>query len=148
MQDAANALMAELATIDQHGFSAEELDDVKSTRLTWLKNAVDQQAERDLRMLTSRLASSSLNNTPFLSPEETYQLSKRLWQQITVQSLAEKWQQLRKNQDAFWEQMVNNEVAAKKHCLLRLSWRWKRVRQQKAGGLHLPRQKFIVNSRR
>ncbi len=62
MQDAANALMAELATIDQHGFSAEELDDVKSTRLTWLKNAVDQQAERDLRMLTSRLASSSLNN--------------------------------------------------------------------------------------
>jgi len=65
-------------------------------------------------MLTSRLASSSLNNTPFLSPEETYQLSKRLWQQITVQSLAEKWQQLRKNQDAFWEQMVNNEVAAKK----------------------------------
>ena len=29
MQDAANALMAELATIDQHGFSAEELDDVK-----------------------------------------------------------------------------------------------------------------------
>ncbi len=78
------------------------------------KNAVDQQAERDLRMLTSRLASSSLNNTPFLSPEETYQLSKRLWQQITVQSLAEKWQQLRKNQDAFWEQMVNNEVAAKK----------------------------------
>ncbi|STJ80673.1 membrane-associated peptidase [Escherichia coli] len=28
MQDAANALMAELATIDQHGFSAEELDDV------------------------------------------------------------------------------------------------------------------------
>lgn len=114
MQDAANALMAELATIDQHGFSAEELDDVKSTRLTWLKNAVDQQAERDLRMLTSRLASSSLNNTPFLSPEETYQLSKRLWQQITVQSLAEKWQQLRKNQDAFWEQMVNNEVAAKK----------------------------------
>ncbi len=92
MQDAANALMAELATIDQHGFSAEELDDVKSTRLTWLKNAVDQQAERDLRMLTSRLASSSLNNTPFLSPEETYQLSKRLWQQITVQSLAEKWQ--------------------------------------------------------
>ena len=74
MQDAANALMAELATIDQHGFSAEELDDVKSTRLTWLKNAVDQQAERDLRMLTSRLASSSLNNTPFLSPEETYQL--------------------------------------------------------------------------
>ncbi|ENX6801958.1 M16 family metallopeptidase, partial [Escherichia coli] len=106
MQDAANALMAELATIDQHGFSAEELDDVKSTRLTWLKNAVDQQAERDLRMLTSRLASSSLNNTPFLSPEETYQLSKRLWQQITVQSLAEKWQQLRKNQDAFWEQMV------------------------------------------
>ncbi|WP_250380419.1 hypothetical protein, partial [Escherichia coli] len=26
--------------------------------------------------------------------------------QITVQSLAEKWQQLRKNQDAFWEQMV------------------------------------------
>lgn len=80
----------------------------------WLKNAVDQQAERDLRMLTSRLASSSLNNTPFLSPEETYQLSKRLWQQITVQSLAEKWQQLRKNQDAFWEQMVNNEVAAKK----------------------------------
>lgn len=34
MQDAANALMAELATIDQHGFSAEELDDVKSTRLT------------------------------------------------------------------------------------------------------------------
>lgn len=114
MQDAANALMAELATIDQHGFSAEELDDVKSTRLTWLKNAVDQQAERDLRMLTSRLASSSLNNTPFLSPEETYQLSKRLWQQITVQSLAEKWQQLRKNQDAFWEQMVNNELAAKK----------------------------------
>lgn len=110
----ANALMAELATIDQHGFSAEELDDVKSTRLTWLKNAVDQQAERDLRMLTSRLASSSLNNTPFLSPEETYQLSKRLWQQITVQSLAEKWQQLRKNQDAFWEQMVNNELAAKK----------------------------------
>lgn len=82
-------------------------------------------------MLTSRLASSSLNNTPFLSPEETYQLSKRLWQQITVQSLAEKWQQLRKNQDAFWEQMVNNEVAAKKHCLLRLSWRWKGVRQQK-----------------
>lgn len=126
MQDAANALMAELATIDQHGFSAEELDDVKSTRLTWLKNAVDQQAERDLRMLTSRLASSSLNNTPFLSPEETYQLSKRLWQQITVQSLAEKWQQLRKNQDAFWEQMVNNELAAKKHCLLRLSWRWKK----------------------
>ncbi|MGM7190930.1 FdhF/YdeP family oxidoreductase [Escherichia coli] len=114
IQDAANALMAELATIDQHGFSAEELDDVKSTRLTWLKNAVDQQAERDLRMLTSRLASSSLNNTPFLSPEETYQLSKRLWQQITVQSLAEKWQQLRKNQDAFWEQMVNNELAAKK----------------------------------
>ncbi|WP_347043089.1 insulinase family protein [Escherichia coli] len=56
----------------------------------------------------------SLNNTPFLSPEETYQLSKRLWQQITVQSLAEKWQQLRKNQDAFWEQMVNNELAAKK----------------------------------
>ena len=49
-----------------------------------------------------------------MSPEETYQLSKRLWQQITVQSLAEKWQQLRKNQDAFWEQMVNNEVAAKK----------------------------------
>lgn len=89
MQDAANALMAELATIDQHGFSAEELDDVKSTRLTRLKNAVDQQAERDLRMLTSRTASSSLNNTPFLSPEETYQLSKRLWQQITVQSLAE-----------------------------------------------------------
>ncbi len=78
-----------------------------------LKNAVDQQAERDLRMLTSRPASSSLNNTPFLSPEETYQLSKRLWQQITVQSLAEKWQQLRKNRDAFWEQMVNNEVAAK-----------------------------------
>ena len=113
MQDAANALMAELATIDQHGFSAEELDDVKSTRLTWLKNAVDQQAERDLRMLTSRLASSSLNNTPFLSPEETYQLSKRLWQQITVQSLAEKWQQLRKNQDAFWEQMVNNAVSNK-----------------------------------
>ncbi|SPX09891.1 membrane-associated peptidase [Escherichia coli] len=66
MQDAANALMAELATIDQHGFSAEELDDVKSTRLTWLKNAVDQQAERDLRMLTSRLASSSLNNTAVL----------------------------------------------------------------------------------
>ena len=31
-----------------------------------------------------------------------------------MQSLAEKWQQLRKNQDAFWEQMVNNEVAAKK----------------------------------
>lgn len=61
-----------------------------------LKNAVDQQAERDLRMLTSRTASSSLNNTPFLSPEETYQLSKRLWQQITVQSLAEKWQQLRR----------------------------------------------------
>ncbi|HAN6985977.1 TPA: insulinase family protein, partial [Escherichia coli] len=27
---------------------------------------------------------------------------------------AEKWQQLRKNQDAFWEQMVNNELAAKK----------------------------------
>ncbi len=25
MQDAANALMAEVATIDQHGFSAEEL---------------------------------------------------------------------------------------------------------------------------
>lgn len=88
MQDAANALMAELATIDQHGFSAEELDDVKSTRLT-AENAADQQAERDLRMLTSRPASSSLNNTPFLSPEETYQLSKRLWQQITVQSLAE-----------------------------------------------------------
>lgn len=66
-----------------------------------LKNAVDQQAERDLRMLTSRTASSSLNNTPFLSPEETYQLSKRLWQQITVQSLAEKWQQLRKNQTHF-----------------------------------------------
>ncbi len=64
-------------------------------------------------MLTSRLASSSLNNTPFLSPK-TYQLSKRLWQQITVQSLAEKWQRLRKNQDAFWEQMVNNELAAKK----------------------------------
>ncbi len=100
-------------------------------------------------MLTSRLASSSLNNTPFLSPEETYQLSKRLWQQITVQSLAEKWQQLRKNQDAFWEQMVNNEVAAKKAlspaAILALE---KRVRQQKAGGLHLPRQKFIVNSRR
>ncbi|RZM88274.1 MULTISPECIES: M16 family metallopeptidase [unclassified Escherichia] len=114
MQDAANALMAELATIDQHGFSAAELDDVKATRLTWLKNAAEQQAERDLRMLTSRLASSSLNNVPFLSPEETYQLSKRLWQQITVQSLAEKWQQLRKNQDAFWEQMVNNDIAAKK----------------------------------
>lgn len=95
-------------------FLLKNIDDVKSTRLTWLKNAVDQQAERDLRMLTSRLASSSLNNTPFLSPEETYQLSKRLWQQITVQSLAEKWQQLRKNQDAFWEQMVNNELAAKK----------------------------------
>ncbi len=26
----------------------------------------------------------------------------------------------------------------KTHCLLRLSRRWKRVRQQKAGGLHLP----------
>lgn len=34
MQDAANALMAELATIDQHGFSVAELDDVKATRLT------------------------------------------------------------------------------------------------------------------
>lgn len=112
MQDAANALMAELATIDQHGFSVAELDDVKATRLTWLKNAAEQQAERDLRMLTSRLASSSLNNTPFLSPEETYQLSKRLWPQITVQSLAKKWQQLRKNQDTFWEQMVNNDTAA------------------------------------
>lgn len=103
-----------------------------------LKNAVDQQAERDLRMLTSRPASSSLNNTPFLSPEETYQLSKRLWQQITVQSLAEKWQQLRKNRDAFWEQMVNNELAAKKHCLLRLSRRWKRVRQQKLAAYIFP----------
>lgn len=98
-------------------------------------------------MLTSRTASSSLNNTPFLSPEETYQLSKRLWQQITVQSLAEKWQQLRKNRDAFWEQMVNNELAAKKHCLLRLSALEKST-PTKAGGLHLPVQKFIVNSRR
>lgn len=99
-------------------------------------------------MLTSRLASSSLNNTPFLSPEETYQLSKRLWQQITVQSLAEKWQQLRKNQDAFWEQMVNNELAAKKALSPAAILALERVRQQKAGGLHLPRQKFIVNSRR
>ena len=41
MQDAANA-MAELANIDQHGFSAEELEDVKSTRLT-AENAVDQR---------------------------------------------------------------------------------------------------------
>ncbi|XPE23771.1 hypothetical protein ACNKHM_27335 [Shigella sonnei] len=32
-------------------------------------------------MLTSRLASSSLIDTPFLSPEETYSTSKRLWQQ-------------------------------------------------------------------
>ena len=43
MQDAANALMAELATIDQHGFSAEELDDVKATRrnsLVILRNSV------------------------------------------------------------------------------------------------------------
>ncbi len=148
MQDAANALMAELATIDQHGFSAEELDDVKSTRLTWLKNAVDQQAERDLRMLTSRLASSSLNNTPFLSPEETYQLSKRLWQQITVQSLAEKWQQLRKNQDAFWEQMVNNEVAAKKALSPAAILALEKSTPTKSWRLTSSRQKFIVNSRR
>ena len=114
MQDAANALMTELATIDKYGFSTEELEDLKATRLTWLKNAVDQQAERDLRMLTSRIASSSLNNTPFLSPQQTYQLSERLWAQITVESLAQKWQQLRKNQDAFWEQMVNSDAAAKK----------------------------------
>ncbi len=97
-------------------------------------------------MLTSRPASSSLNNTPFLSPEETYQLSKRLWQQITVQSLAEKWQQLRKNQDAFWEQMVNNEVAAKSIVSCGYPG-WKRVRQQKLAAYIFP-QKFIVNSRR
>ncbi|WP_440284347.1 M16 family metallopeptidase [Escherichia fergusonii] len=114
MQDAANALMTELATIDKYGFSTEELEDLKAIRLTWLKNAADQQAERDLRMLTSRIALSSLNNTPFISPQQTYQLSKRLWPQITVESLAQKWQQLRKNQDAFWEQMVNSDAAAKK----------------------------------
>ncbi len=28
---------------------------------------------------------------------------------------------VKKEPDAFWEQMVNNELAAKKHCLLRLS---------------------------
>ncbi len=115
-------------------FSAEELDDVKSTRLTWLKNAVDQQAERDLRMLTSRPASSSLNNTPFLSPEETYQLSKRLWQQITVQSLAEKMAAVKKEPGRiFGEQMVNNEVAAKKALSpAAIPALEKRVRQQKS----------------
>ena len=65
-------------------------------------------------MLTSRLASSSLNNTPFLSPEETYQLSKRLWQQITVQSLAEKVAAVKKEPGRILGAMVNNELAAKK----------------------------------
>lgn len=114
MQDAANALMTELATIDKYGFSTEELEDLKATRLTWLKNAADQQAERDLRMLTSRIASSSLNNTPFLSPQQTYQLSERLLGANHRRKPAQKWQQLRKNQDAFWEQMVNSDAAAKK----------------------------------
>ncbi|XPE23770.1 hypothetical protein ACNKHM_27330 [Shigella sonnei] len=43
MQDAANALMAELATVHQHGFLAEELDDVKVPALP-AGIAVDQQA--------------------------------------------------------------------------------------------------------
>lgn len=34
MQNAANALIAKLATINQHGFSAKKLNNVKSTRLT------------------------------------------------------------------------------------------------------------------
>ena len=89
-------------------------------------------------MLTSRLASSSLNITPFLSPEETYQLSKRLWQQITVQSLAEKWQQLRKNQDAFWGAMVNNELAAKKALSPAAILALEKSTPTKAGGSHLP----------
>ena len=37
MQDAANALMAELATIDQHGFLLKNSMMSKSTRLTRLK---------------------------------------------------------------------------------------------------------------
>ncbi len=45
--------------------------------------------------------------------------------------------------------MVNNELAAKKAlspaAILALE---KEYAEQKAGGLHLPRQKFIVNSRR
>lgn len=45
---------------------------------------------------------------------------------------------VKKEPDAFWEQMVNNELAAKKHCLLRLSRRWKRVRQQKLAAYIFP----------
>ncbi len=114
MQDAANALMAELAAIDQHGFSAEELDDVKSTRLTWLKNAVDQQAERDLRMLTiawhqaHKIIRRSCRRKRHINFRNVCgsKLPCKVWRK-NGRSLARK-------QDAFWEQMVNNEVAAKK----------------------------------
>lgn len=45
---------------------------------------------------------------------------------------------VKKEPDAFWEQMVNNELAAKKHCLLRLSGAGKRVRQQKLAAYIFP----------
>lgn len=44
---------------------------------------------------------------------------------------------VKKEPDAFWEQMVNNEVAAKKALSPAAIGAGKRVRQQKAGGLHL-----------
>ncbi|WP_283154747.1 insulinase family protein [Escherichia fergusonii] len=73
------------------------------------------RAHQDAKWRTSQARRPFLlANTPFLSPQQTYQLSERLWAQITVESLAQKWQQLRKNQDAFWEQMVNSDAAATK----------------------------------
>ncbi|NYY78651.1 hypothetical protein DMI69_25630 [Escherichia coli] len=71
-----------------------------------------------------------------MSPEETYQLSKRLWQQITVQSLAGKMAAVKKEPGRIWEQMVNNEVVAK--SIVSGGYPALERVPHKAGSLHLP----------
>ncbi|XNM78255.1 hypothetical protein ACLK19_10175 [Escherichia coli] len=60
------------------------------------------------------------------------------------ESLAEKWQQLRKNQDAFWEQMVNNEVAAKKALSPAAILALEKETPTKSGGLQPPRRNLSL----
>lgn len=113
IEGAIKTLLIELDRIDRFGFTQAELNRLTKIQLSYLKDAAQNSASRDAKMLTSRIAKASLYDLPIISPERRYELTQKAYQTVNLTQLNKAWLDLRNSQDKIFEQIVSNQDKSK-----------------------------------
>lgn len=113
LKGAINSLMLELERIDRFGFTQPELERLKKTQLSYLKNAAENPESRDAKMLISRIDNASLYNLPIISPKDKYRLTLKAYEELDLTKINQAWLTLRHGEDKIYEQIVTKQMEAK-----------------------------------